>query len=201
MAGETKLLESIKSGGEAYESLTDQQKRFVTAMVVVGVKKDFGAEAARLAGYEKYHKQEAYRLMRNPRVLEAIREEAGKRLQASALLGAMVLEEIALDPLHKDRLKAATELLNRGGMQLIEKHEHIVKDERSAAELVQYIKSMAQKHGLDPRKLLGQSEPVDAQFTEVPYTDEQPLRGSDEEDEDFLAILSDDDGSEEDTGT
>jgi phage terminase small subunit len=165
-------------------------------MVVVGVKKDFGAEAARLAGYKTGHKQEAYRLMRNPRVLEAIREEAGKRLQASALLGAMVLEEIALDPLHKDRLKAATELLNRGGMQLVEKHEHIVKDERNAAELVQFIKSMAQKNNLDPRKLLGQAEPVEAEFTEVPCTDEKPLRGSDEEDDDFLAILSDDDGTD-----
>lgn len=159
-----------------FDALTDKQKRFVTAMLVVGAKKDFGAEAARVAGYSPdCAKQIAYTLMRHPKVLAAIRREADLRLQGSVLLGTQVLEEIALDPMHKDRMKAAVELLNRGGMMLIQKIEHTHKDERTATELVNFIRNMAIKNGIDPATLLGREEPVpqiedktvDAQYTEI----------------------------------
>lgn len=170
MTEERNLIEIDRGPHSAeFAVLTDMQKRFVTAMIVVGAKRDYGAECARLAGYAPGSaKQKAYELMRNPRVLAAIRREADLKLQASVLLGTMVLEEIALDERHKDRLKAATELLNRGGMMLIQRVEHTHKDDRTAAELVAFIKAMAAKNGMDPQKLLGHTEEVeDADYEEV----------------------------------
>jgi phage terminase small subunit len=169
---------------EEFMVLTDMQKRFVTAMIVVGAKRDYGAEAARLAGYEpKWARQKAYELMHHPKVLAAIRREADLKLQASVLLGTQVLEEIALDEKHKDRLKAATELLNRGGMMLIQRVEHTHKDDRTAAELVNFIRTLAVRNGMDPQKLLGHTEEVeDADYDEV--------------DPEFLAMMGEADAEE-----
>lgn len=185
MSETTQLIEIDKGPhSEEFSVLTDMQKRFVTAIVVVGAKRDYGAECARLAGYEpKWARQKAYELMRNPKVLAAIRREADIKLQASVLIGTMVLEEIALDEKHKDRLKAATELLNRGGMMLIQKVEHTHKDDRTAAELVAFIRAMAAKNGMDPQKLLGHTDEVqDADYEEV--------------DPEFAAMMGDDDAED-----
>lgn len=158
------------SGGPAFDQLTEMQKRFVCAMLETGGQND--AEAARLAGYSDVGdcaKVRAYKLLRNPLILAAIREESEKRIQAGVGLGASVLVEIARDPLHKDRLKAAESLLNRGGLQIVTKHEITHKDERSTPELEAAVIEMARRLGVDPVKLLGYDPATvqDAEFTEV----------------------------------
>ncbi len=54
--------------------------------------------------------------MRHPKIQEAIREEGSRRLGRHAILAVSVLAEIAANPEHKDRLRAAIELLNRAGL-------------------------------------------------------------------------------------
>jgi phage terminase small subunit len=159
--------------GPAMLKLSINQRAFVIAWLELGGTHGKASEAARIAGYTTTGgatRARAYSLMHNPRVLEAIKEEAEKRIQSGVALGASVLVEIASDPVHKDRFKAATALLDRGGLQLamVNKHLHIVEDNRTDAEIERIIAEMAAKQGLDPKKLLGNSaKVVDAEFSEV----------------------------------
>ena len=143
----------------ALSKLTDKQKRFVIAYLETGGANE--TEAARIAGYSETNPNgcsvEANRLMRNDKILAAIKEEAQKRINGGVLLGASVLVEIASDPLHKDRLKAAQSLLDRGGLMQVSKseHLHIIEDNRTDQELIGFIVAQAKLNGLDPSKLLG----------------------------------------------
>lgn len=173
-------------------ALTDMQQAFVKALVTIGVNKQRGAMAARTAGYsQETARQQAYQLMRNPKILAAIREEAELVLNGGVLVGAQVLEEIATDPMHKDRFKAATELMDRGGMQLIQKievaHTH---EERTPAELVSFLKSMAEKNGLPTNTYIGGEGAIDAEFTEVAQSTDDDDRGG------CAAFMSDADAAE-----
>lgn len=76
---------------------------------------------------------EAHKLAHNPLVLAAYHEEASKRLQAGALVGASVLIDIAKNEHHKDQLSAAKTLLNRIGLH--EKTEHKVTVERPTDDI------------------------------------------------------------------
>lgn len=155
--------------GPAMKELTLPQRAFVLAFA------DFGgtnqAEAARMAGYGSANDRQAaadqaYALLRMPRILAALREEADKRLKGGAILAASVLSEIAMDVTHRDRYKAAVELLNRAGLVVEGVSRVIVEDHRTTEEIERRIVSLAQKLGIDPAKLLG-NDVVDADFTEV----------------------------------
>lgn len=104
--------------GPAMAALTERQRAFVMAMIdVPGCSH---AEAARRAGYSDVAegaKVRGFYCAHNPAVQEAIREEAGRRLNASSLIAAgVVLKLLCDDALHpKDRLKAAGMLLDRSG--------------------------------------------------------------------------------------
>lgn len=173
--------------GPAMSAITPQQRAFVRALIDSG-----GADntkAARLAGYSPDNpvatRTTAYRLAHDPKVTAAIREEAERTISASVALGARVLVEIAKDPMHKDRFKAANALLDRGGMLLVQKSEvsHIhTQDDKS---VIDRIRVLADVLGIDAEVLLGQGSPgrahevevvqprlggpvTDAEFTEVP---------------------------------
>lgn len=167
--------------GPALAKLLPQQRAFVRALIATGGGDN--TKAARLAGYGGTNPQSAHvqasRLAHNPKVVEAIREEAERTIRASVALGAGVLVEIAKDAMHKDRFKAANALLDRGGMLLVQKSEvlhHHLTDEKSVTERITVL---AERLGLDPVLLLGNvgspvgrlaslSGPVvDAEFTEV----------------------------------
>jgi hypothetical protein len=100
--------------------------------------------AAKAAGYgtakstESAIKVSAHRVLYDPRVQEALREVGGKLLRTEAFLGINVLVAIARDPTHKDRLKAAVELMNRGGFAAVTHHtvtvEHKIDYTKQALE-------------------------------------------------------------------
>lgn len=174
----------MSSKTTALSRLTEKQRRFVEAYLTTGGQNE--SEAARLAGYSQTNPNgcavEGFRLMRNDKVIAAIKEEAAKRINGGVLLGASVLVEIASDPLHKDRLKAAQSLLDRGGMMAISKseHLHIIEDNRSDAELIQFITAQAKLNGLDPKSLLGfdpaeKSEIIDAESAEIEEYEEPDI--------------------------
>jgi phage terminase small subunit len=155
----------------ALQTLSPMMRRFVECYVELGGRK--GTEAVRLAGYSgdrNVLKAKAWNLLHDPRVIDAIREEADIKLRAGAVLGASVLSEIAEDVFHKDRFKAAKELLDRAGL-LVTHQQHVVVEHTTATdqEKIARIVAMSKKLGLDPATLLGQAgvQYIDAEFTEA----------------------------------
>lgn len=161
--------------GPAMIALNPQQRAFVLAYVETGGQDQ--TRAAVLSGYgvtPGSQKVAGYRLAHDPKILAAIKEVADQRLRSGALLGAEVLIAIAQNPVHKDQLKAATELLNRGGLIVRQEVEHIHRSE-TEAEQVKKIVSLARELGLDPKQLLGSAGvTVDADFKVVSNGKGQP---------------------------
>jgi phage terminase small subunit len=159
--------------GDAMLQITEAQRGFVIAFLETGGQEH--QRAAWMAGFGNSMEAAAVaasRMMRNPNVLAAIREEADRRLKSGAILGASVLVEIASDTKHKDRFKAGVELLNRSGLIVEQTHRVIHEDHRSDAELERAVVNLAGRLGVDPKMLLGHAAAgavaaVDAEFTEV----------------------------------
>jgi len=166
--GQIGLLAPDEDLGTAMKELTEPQRRFVTAYVENGGSNE--ADAAYRAGYGSTPgdcASIANRMLRAPRILTAIREEADKRLKSGAILASSVLVEIASNRMHRDQYKAAVELLNRAGLVVEGVSRVIVEDHRTEEEIVRRIADLADKLGIDPKKLLG-SDVVDAEFTVEP---------------------------------
>jgi len=105
-------------------------------------------------------------LMRDERILAALREEATKRLSGAALVGVNVMLELAQTPGHKDQFRAAKELAAINGFTAEQRIvvEHINPDTK---DQMRQIKEMATALGLDPKQLIASAGIVDAEFTEV----------------------------------
>lgn len=167
--------------GEAMRLLTGSQRAFVIALVESGA--DDHTACAMRAGYGGTPGSAAVvasRMMRNPKIIAAIREEADRALQGDALLGRAVLVSIAQDIRHKDRFKAGVELLNRAGL-LVETRQRItIEDNRDDDALREEVQSMLAKLFEQPVPAkLAHTETlhappvaaVDAEFTEVDPND------------------------------
>ena len=158
-------------------ALNDRQRAFVGAMLETGGQPGRHSEAARRAGYEgspDVVKVAAHRLAHNPKIQAAIREEAERRVHSGAILGASVLVEIAADPQHKDRFKAATRLLDMAGLIVTTQHKVTVEHTGDDTEKIRLAIAMAKRLGIDPKKLLGEAgvsaaevDAIDAEFEEV----------------------------------
>lgn len=175
--------------GSKMQALNSRQQQFVLALLATGGRNQ--SEAARIAGYAHANvvgsrlgtaaniqaalKEEALRIAsevdgqdsRDPAVLDGIAEEAANRIRAGAILGASALQEIAADPDHKDRLKAAQDLLDRADV-LRPKHDQKITVEHvthTPAQKIERIVQLAQSMGIDPQTLLGQyGVVIDAEF-------------------------------------
>jgi len=146
--------------GKAMAAILPKQRAFVIAFVETGGQS--ASKAARISGYggtPSSTRVAASRLMHDEGVLAAIREETDKKLRGSLLLGFSALEEIAKDAFHKDRLKAATELLNRGGLLLATTHNVNVNvsTPQGDKEVLDKITVLAARLGLDPQLLIGKA--------------------------------------------
>lgn len=168
--------------GPAMAALTKRQQSFVRAMLEVGGRAGDYARCALAAGFTgspNVIRVTAHRLAHDTKVLAALKEEADKRIRSGALLGASVLLEIASDQMHKDRFRAATELLDRSGLMVITEHKVTVDHSNSSEkEMVARIADMAAQLGIDPKRLLGGY--VEAEFTEVGKSDLAIPRAADD---------------------
>jgi hypothetical protein len=170
--------------GPAMAALTERQRAFVMAMIEFpGITQQ---DAARRAGYSdpgphsSAIRVQGHYLAHNPAIQAAIREEAGKRLNAASLTAAGVLLKLlsddAVEP--KDRIKAAGMLLDRSGFgaaQTINVNKTVT--DRTGTAMLDRIKELALRLNVDPTKLLGANvapaaEVVEAEFQVV--TDENP---------------------------
>ncbi len=149
--------------GRAMAKLPEQHRDFVLRLMELGPTKRAAAKAAADVGFTPNN---GYKLMRDDRVLGAIREEATKHLAASVLVGVKVMVEIAQDVDHKDRYRAAKDLAALNGFTTEQRIvvEHISHDSK---EQIAQIKAMAVQLGLDPKQLIAGAGIIEAEFTEV----------------------------------
>jgi hypothetical protein len=191
----TSAEEQAAADGARYADLDEMQQRWIDAMLETGGKSQ--KDAARIAGYAngasgKGWAVAGHRNAHNPKVLAVLRAEADIRLRSGAVLGASALIEMVQDQMHKDRFKAAVELLNRAGLLVTKEVKINVEHKTTDDEKIAKIIAMSKKLGLDPAALLGQAgvQYVDAEFSEVP--DGKVLQLADQSDDDRTAEADDD---------
>jgi phage terminase small subunit len=146
--------------GPAMRDLNERQREFVIGYVEQPTRALSAIAAS--AGYSTGGKSgvgirtQVNRMLRNEKILKAVREELDKRFRSDAVIGRAVLLEIALDKAHPHRLKAAMGLLNRGGFhELHESVVHMQHTDMTAEGMIERITALAGELNLDPRKLLG----------------------------------------------
>jgi hypothetical protein len=152
-------------GAESYcpamAALTVKQRAFVRAYIEYPTVSS--AQAARLAGYSDTSdaaKVAAHNLLHNEKVLRAINEELDRRFRADAVIGRSVLIEIARDPSHPQRLRAAEALLDRGGFRtLSEQRIKVEHTDLGGEAMIERIRELALRLDMDPARLLGASDP------------------------------------------
>lgn len=159
-------------------------RSFVVALVQTGRS---ATDAAEIAGYSASNRNvlqsRGSQLAHDARVQAAILEECQKLIRADGPMALTVLRTIAKDTTAppRDRLKAATEILNRGGFHAVTQH-NVTVTHQTEKEKDREILALATELGLDDAakaKLLGKPVTVDAEFTEIvdPPTDVAPPRG------------------------
>ncbi len=160
--------------GPAMAALSPAHRAFVVAKVHFGCS---NAEAARRAGYSKdklqHAKVTAYRLAHTDGIQAAIIEESRKVVCGEGPKSIRTLVEIRDDKTKepKDRIKAAIELLNRGGLNAVSEHHMVVEHTMTDAQKDRRILELCRELGIadmEARKLLIAPSVVDAEFTEVP---------------------------------
>jgi hypothetical protein len=99
-------------------------------------------------------------LAHDPKVQAAILEVGGKELVKLALPAIRAMARMIGDPKSKGHRQAAEGVLDRVGLgreqNITVSHTHT---DMTGAAMIERIKMLAAKHGLDPAKLLG-SQPV-----------------------------------------
>lgn len=163
--------------GEAMRALTVGQRGFVVALLDAPTEDNsLAALRAGYGGNKNSAGVASFHMMRNQKVIAAIREEADRRLRAGAILGAKAVIEIAADSKHKDRFKAAVELMNRAGLLVETRHHVIVDDNRDTTALKEEVAQMLGRLFQQP-VLPAIAAPMDAEFVEVDVNDISDLLG------------------------
>ncbi len=150
------------------QALNERQRKFVLAMLLIPGCSH--ARAAREAGYSDVKqgaKVRGHYAAHNPLVQEAIREEARRRLDGLSVIAANVMMDAMLDPKvpTKDKLKAASAVLDRTGFAAVQKIDVTRKDESGGA-ILDRIEALAGRLGVPVRHLLNKPV-IDAEFSEV----------------------------------
>lgn len=164
------MSDELPEYGPAMAALGEKRRAFVLAMVEnPGL--SFAA-AARAAGYANAKggaRVRGHHAAHHPGVQAAIREEALKRLNSGALIAAGVVIEILQDKRsqRKDRLKAAAMLLDRTGFAAAQNiNVHKTVTDHSGKALMERIRALALKHGLDAERLLAPAPVIEAKVVD-----------------------------------
>jgi len=160
--------------GPAMAALPPAQRAFVIGKVRHGLN---NAEAAKRAGYADGPngggaKVTGYRLAHTEAIIAAIIEESKKVLKSEGPNSIRTLVEIRDNRKNeaKDRLKAAVELLNRGGLNAVNEHHHLVEHRLTEEQQDKKILALARELGLpdaEARKMLISPDAIEGEFEEV----------------------------------
>ena len=117
------------------------------------------AQAARSAGFSdagEACKVRGFEMIRDGRVIAALHEESRRRFTILGWRGVLGVAAIADNPEHPDHFKACTQLADRFGYAAVTEHKVTVeKTDMTGRAMLDRIKALAAKHGMDPAKLLG----------------------------------------------
>ncbi len=162
------------SFGPAMSALNDRQRAFVVALNNAGGKN--AAEAARAAGYLDSGGSgiwvTAHRLCHDPNVQAAIIEDARARIVGDLHATLDIIDDIANNPQHKDRLSAAKLKLHHAGMVEVTKVQHEGTVTISFDQKLEKYKALLAQTGGDPDKALAPF--IEAEFTEVVLDADDP---------------------------
>jgi hypothetical protein len=136
------------------------------------------AKALRLAGHKGSDMavtKAAYRLMRDPTVLEAFREAAVAQVSGMVPRAVKALDDIMNDPKSRHHYKAIDGVLSRAGLPQITEHKTTVVHKVDRKELVASIATMVEKLGiaLDSTKLLPQQAVKEGDIIEAEYSERE----------------------------
>ena len=153
-------------------ALSQGARAFVLAMVEIGGTPQ--SRAAAMAGYKGTKvvlDVTASRLAADPKVQDAILEEATARMKSSALLAVSeivkVLENTSATISPSMKLKAAAMVMHIAGMEPAQEIK-VTHNIQSTQEKIDEVRRLAEEVGIDPRKLLGKAGyVVDAEFKVV----------------------------------
>ena len=119
-----------KTKNVSMSDLTDKQAAFVRSFVEAGGKRGAATQAALEAGYANGDPVAARvrgsELLRNEKVLAALRDELTRKLNAAATLAVETLVELVETGTPSVRLQAAKELLDRGYGPIMSRNAHVV---------------------------------------------------------------------------
>lgn len=153
--------DEIAGLGPAMSLLNERQRILIKTLIdYPGMS---NVDAARHAGYggEKaaanpdVMKQCAFQALSTEKMIAALQEEVSRRYRSrGAIVGLNVMLEIAADPAHKDRLRAADMLASRAGFHSVQEHR-VTHTDQTGEEMVEKIRRLAVVLGVDPARLLG----------------------------------------------
>lgn len=172
----TVSLKHVVKFGPAMMALNDRQRAFVISHNNSGGLN--ATQSAREAGYGNNRGSQmvtASRLLHDPRIQAAIREDMVTRLNGDLAEVWGHISEIGRNPQHKDQLKALTTMAHHAGMVEITKahveHSHTVTFEQR----IERIKRLAASTGTDIRTLGLPQQVIEAEFSDVTPTKEPEL--------------------------
>lgn len=133
----------IENLGPAMLALTVARRRFVVGWI--GTKGKNAARVARSAGFSAQRaKVTACELLRDPKILAALKEEADRRLDGIAVLAILGLGDLVTSKNEKVKAAAVDSVLDRTGYGRRSTQdvrvEHV--DSRSTAELLAAVQAM-----------------------------------------------------------
>lgn len=158
--------------GQFMRALNERQQKFVVALAEYG--DDNHKRAALIAGYTDNQSlaTQAWRLASDPKIQAAIQEVCLGRLHGGKLLAVSTLVTLTKSNDEKIALKAAIAIMDRTGLHAVSEHNVKTQDvSKTDDAMIDRIVALANKLGLDPKKLLGsagvQGDVIDGEFVEV----------------------------------
>jgi Terminase small subunit len=130
-------------------------------------------KAAELAGVEADTRAnlrvKAHRMLRNPLVIAAIKEEAQRRTVALLPRAQMALANLIENPHSEHHFKAINTVRSESGLAAVVKKVIDVNVNVTDKDKLKAIELFAKNHGIDPKTLLGfdPHPTTDAEFEEI----------------------------------
>ena len=161
--------------GPAMSALSPIRRAFVVAFNNAGGKN--ATEAGRAAGYKntEHLRSTVHDLLHDPNVQAAIIEDARARLAGDLHATLDIIDEIARNPQHKDRLAAAKVMLHHAGMVEVTKREVAVTHTITLDQKIERYKALLAQTGAAPDPALAPL--IEGEFTDV-TADHQAVRAA-----------------------
>jgi hypothetical protein len=107
--------------------------------------------------------------------VKAITEEIERQFRTKAALGLSVLIDVAEDKDHPQRIRAAEALLNRGGFHaMTEQTIKVEHRDMTGTAMLERIRALAGKHGLDPASLIGGNTVIEGEVVALEDQRDEP---------------------------